>query len=319
MSPEELLKKAESLAKQLADAKKVLDTASDAGKKIAQAKVDKLEAGIKAMGKKAAPAMQKLKKAGEEGAAVASFWSNPIGSIFNPNGLKNVTSAASSIYGAMKKGYDFSRSMDGKLMEGLKQVGKYATDPVGLAKDMIKGSDFAAEAKKKKDAEVRAKKDQQSAKLPGGATEIKIQQGAKKGTYASAKKKDPNLDSYIAQRKKLKKGSPEYNKIQGKINAAYGVGGRSVSPKKAETKAVTKVETKTPKAELAGATKKPAIKKPETKKPVATGAKAGSGGRDAAKMFEEEVKSSAPISKKKEASRREKRLQARLNRLKGRK
>jgi len=214
--------------------------------------------------------------------------------------------------------------MDGKLMEGLKQVGKYATDPVGFAKDMIKGSDFAAEAKKNKDAEVRAKKagsataagasDAAAAKVgKGGAT------AAKKGTYASAKKKDPNLDSYIAQRKKLKKGTPEYNKIQGKINAAYGVGGRSVSPKKAETKAVTKVETKTPKAELAGVTKKPAIKKPETKKPVATGTKAGSGGRDAAKMFEEEVKSSAPISKKKEVSRREKRLQARLNRLKGRK
>ena len=44
-----------------------------------------------------------------------------------------------------------------------------------------------------------------------------------KKTYAEAKKADKNLDSYIAQRKKLKKGSPEYNAIQNKINAAYGV------------------------------------------------------------------------------------------------
>ena len=44
-----------------------------------------------------------------------------------------------------------------------------------------------------------------------------------KKTYAEAKSADKNLDSYIAQRKKLKKGSPEYNAIQNKINAAYGV------------------------------------------------------------------------------------------------
>ena len=40
--------------------------------------------------------------------------------------------------------------------------------------------------------------------------------------YARAKKNDPNLDSYIAGRKKHKKGSAEYNAFQNKINLAYG-------------------------------------------------------------------------------------------------
>lgn len=41
--------------------------------------------------------------------------------------------------------------------------------------------------------------------------------------YARAKKNDPNLDSYIKERKKHKKGSAEYNALQNKINQAYGV------------------------------------------------------------------------------------------------
>jgi hypothetical protein len=44
--------------------------------------------------------------------------------------------------------------------------------------------------------------------------------------YAKAKKKDPNLPSYIKERKKHAKGSAEYNAIQNKINAAYGVSKR---------------------------------------------------------------------------------------------
>tara|TARA_R100000231_G_scaffold5431_3_gene8503 strand:+ start:406 stop:840 length:435 start_codon:yes stop_codon:yes gene_type:complete len=44
--------------------------------------------------------------------------------------------------------------------------------------------------------------------------------------YAKAKKKDPKLDEYIKQRKNLKKGTAEYNEVQNKINAAYGVSKR---------------------------------------------------------------------------------------------
>lgn len=41
--------------------------------------------------------------------------------------------------------------------------------------------------------------------------------------YAKAAKKDPKLGDYVKQRKGLKKGTPEYAKVQNKINAAYGV------------------------------------------------------------------------------------------------
>ena len=46
----------------------------------------------------------------------------------------------------------------------------------------------------------------------------------KSNPYADAAKKDPKLNSYIKQRKGLKKGTPEYNAVQNKINAAYGKG-----------------------------------------------------------------------------------------------
>ncbi len=44
--------------------------------------------------------------------------------------------------------------------------------------------------------------------------------------YSRAKKNDPNLDSYIRERSKHRKGSAEYNALQNKINAAYGVSKR---------------------------------------------------------------------------------------------
>jgi hypothetical protein len=44
---------------------------------------------------------------------------------------------------------------------------------------------------------------------------------SKKLTWAEAKKNDPNLSKYVAERKKHQKGSPEYKAVQAKINAAY--------------------------------------------------------------------------------------------------
>jgi hypothetical protein len=49
---------------------------------------------------------------------------------------------------------------------------------------------------------------------------------SKKRSYADAKEADANLGSYISERKKHKKGSAEYNKVQNKINEAYGVSKR---------------------------------------------------------------------------------------------
>ena len=53
---------------------------------------------------------------------------------------------------------------------------------------------------------------------------VKPKPAAKTGTYASAKKKDPKLDSYIKARSNAKKGSSAYNAAQNKINVAYEKG-----------------------------------------------------------------------------------------------
>jgi len=63
--------------------------------------------------------------------------------------------------------------------------------------------------------------DKQSEKVNNNKSNKKT--STKKLTWAEAKKNDPNLSSYVAERKKHKKGSPEYKELQNKINAAYNV------------------------------------------------------------------------------------------------
>lgn len=62
------------------------------------------------------------------------------------------------------------------------------------------------------------------AEKKGPAPEKKDPAPKKSTSYADAAKKDPKLNSYIKQRKGLTKGTPEYNAVQNKINAAYGKG-----------------------------------------------------------------------------------------------
>ena len=80
--------------------------------------------------------------------------------------------------------------------------------------------------------------------------------------YAKAAKKDSKLGDYVKARKSLKKGSPEWNANQNKINAAYGVRKRydetvnekvdppKVDPPKVDT--AKKVEAKKETSEKAG-------------------------------------------------------------------
>tara|TARA_R100001463_G_C3532500_1_gene221769 strand:+ start:602 stop:1528 length:927 start_codon:yes stop_codon:yes gene_type:complete len=56
--------------------------------------------------------------------------------------------------------------------------------------------------------------------LPDGRAKSSAFQ--KTDDYAEAKKKDPNLDKYIIERKNYKPGSEDYEKVQAKINSAYG-------------------------------------------------------------------------------------------------
>jgi hypothetical protein len=58
----------------------------------------------------------------------------------------------------------------------------------------------------------------------------------KKGTYESAKKKDPKLDEYIKTRSSSEKGSAEYDAAQNKINVAYDDKTRHGATSSTETK-----------------------------------------------------------------------------------
>ena len=72
----------------------------------------------------------------------------------------------------------------------------------------------------------------------------KVKAKPKVDKFAEAKKKDPNLSKYVAERKKHKKGSPEYNAIQNKINKAYGVSKRH-GEKFVETKSTKRTNKST--------------------------------------------------------------------------
>ena len=117
--------------------------------------------------------------------------------------------------------------------------------------------------------------------------------------YAEAVKKDPKLPDYIKQRKGLKKGTPEYNAVQNKINKAYGVskrhsekpasttttkpasdktanaggGEKKVTPNKpaVEAKAEKRIDKRIKKAEEKGKTEKAARLKARASQPGETG------------------------------------------------
>jgi hypothetical protein len=82
-----------------------------------------------------------------------------------------------------------------------------------------------------------------------------------KGTYAYAKKRNPNLDKLIAERKKYDKGSAEYKKVQMQINDAYYGTGEL-------RKSMEKVSIKAPKT-IAAKTNTSSQKSPQASKPAA--------------------------------------------------
>mgnify|MGYP003633116041 CR=1 FL=1 len=91
--------------------------------------------------------------------------------------------------------------------------GTYGTvgDIFGLNKDKEEMSD---EEKKKLQEHVDSLKDKEET---GGKSS-----SPKKDPYGDAKKNDPNLDKHITERDKHKKGTPEYDAAQNRINKAYG-------------------------------------------------------------------------------------------------
>lgn len=132
--------------------------------------------------------------------------------------------------------------------------------------------------------------------------------GPKPGTYAYAKKRNPNLDKLIAERKKYAKGTEDYNRVQNQINRAYGTGPMRKEISKVAPKAAPK-NTAKPTLQKPAATKPAASKaapKPAAKKP--TPAKTPSGGSGMGAVAKEnalkkELQSAKPVDRRASASK----------------
>mgnify|MGYP003118874415 CR=1 FL=1 len=248
MTPQEALKNAKALSKKIKAAKEKFDSETGEAKRVAKIALDKLESTAKAVGKKVSSSLPGIKKGGDTVAEISSFFSSPISFMFQDNALDKIGSAVSEVGGMLKKGYDFSRATDSKLLDTAKsKIGQAAATAMGgpvvgaaiaAGKKVI--SDSAAEAKKSDIKEQKTLITEQKKKSAKSQIESRERRSstpsAKKGTYASAKEKDPKLDSYIAKRKKLEKGTAEYNRMQNKINAAYGKGPQREAGPTAEEK-----------------------------------------------------------------------------------
>ena len=148
------------------------------------------------------------------------------------------------------------------------------------------------------------------------------------GTYASAKKKNPNLDKLIKERKGLKKGTDEYNRVQNQINKAYGKGPMRKEASKMAAKPAAKntakptLKVKTPAKPAA----KPVAKKPAPK-PAPRPKTSPSGGSGMGAMrnmdnLKNELKGASPAAKPvdrraKRSARKSDRLKKRVSKLQG--
>tara|TARA_R100000995_G_C3476670_1_gene121365 strand:+ start:470 stop:1651 length:1182 start_codon:yes stop_codon:yes gene_type:complete len=140
---------------------------------------------------------------------------------------------------------------------------KYGPDIGITAVALGAGASAAKPSKKDKPAVQNKKQDNKNIKVnknvsvvtSGPDTGKVVKTKPKVDKFAEAKKRDPNLSKYVAERKKHKKGSPEYNALQNKINKAYGVSkrhGQTTTTKTAgpkvskDTKRTTKTKVATP-------------------------------------------------------------------------
>ena len=148
--------------------------------------------------------------------------------------------------------------------------------------------------------------------------------GPKPGTYAYAKKRNPNLDKLIKQRKGHTKGTEEYNRVQNQINRAYGKGPMRKEISKVASrpapKTTVKPTLKTPAKPAAPAAKKPAPK-PAPRPKVTPSGGSGMGAVNKMDDLKKELKGAASSAKKpmdrrgKRAARKSERLKKRVSRL----
>jgi len=126
-------------------------------------------------------------------------------------------------------------------------------------------------------AEVKPKAKAAAATAPKAKASTKMDDafgGPKAEAKPKAKPKyDKELNSLVASRKGLKKGTAEYNRVQNRINEKLGSSVRrreeettKIAPKKKEATAAPKVNTALPAKPSATAAKKPVAKKPAAQK-----------------------------------------------------
>ena len=127
--------------------------------------------------------------------------------------------------------------------------------------------------------------------------------GPKPGTYAYAKKRNPNLDKLIAERKKYAKGTEDYNRVQNQINRAYSAGPMRKEISKVTPKAAPK-NTAKPTLQKPASSKPAASKpapKPAAKKPTPTKTPSGGSGMGAVakqNALKKELQSAKPVDRR---------------------
>ena len=148
------------------------------------------------------------------------------------------------------------------------------------------------------------------------------------GTYASAKKKNPNLDKLIKQRKGLTKGTDEYNRVQNQINKAYGKGPIRKEASKIAAKPAAKntakptLKVKTPAKPAAKPVAKKPAPKPAPRPKVSPSGGSGMGAMRNMDNLKNELKSASPAAKPvdrraKRSAKKSDRLKRRVSKLQG--
>ena len=199
---------------------------------------------------------------------------------------------------------------DGSTMDKIGVMGTGATKP----KPQDVGAERAGASKATLDARAKGVAAQKANDAKRAAAA-----GPKAGTYAYAKKRNPNLDKLIKERKGLTKGTVEYNRVQNQINKAYDKGPMRKEVNKVAPKPATKNPERNPTIK-SSTPAKPAAKKPVAKvstKPTAS--RTGMSPQGDTRALQAELKSAAPAaSAKKPIDRRTARSARKTDRLKKR-
>lgn len=208
---------------------------------------------------------------------------------------------------------------DGSTMDKIGVMGTGATKP----KPQDIGAERAGATKETLDARAKGVAGQKADDAKRAAAA-----GPKPGTYASAKKKNPNLDKLIKERKGLTKGTDEYNRVQNQINKAYDKGpmrkeiSKAVAKPAAKNTAKPTLKVKTPAKPAAKPVAKKPAPKPAPRPKISPSGGSGMGAMRNMDNLKNELKGASPAAKPvdrraKRSARKSDRLKRRVGKLQG--